>query len=138
MALLAMNGDKPRPEWFAAWALAGVLVAFGVSALGVFTMPIGLVLAFALSRRHTGSAALGFVAGLSGVVAALGAANLDYRPCTSAGDHAHLALSETGPVGSSCGGIDGLPWMIVGIAVVVVALLLYLRASYRPPRTRAT
>ena len=138
MALLAMNGDKPRPKWFAAWALAGVLVAFGVSALGVFTVPVGLVLAFALSRRHTGPAALGFLAGLGGVVAALGAASLDYHPCASASERAHLSPSETGPVGSSCGGIHGLPWMIVGIAAVVVASLLYLRASYRPPRTRAT
>ena len=60
------------------------------------------------------------------IVAWIGSINLDYRACSS---HAvRLTLTPGGPPSASysCGGVNGLPWLIVGLSAPAVAIALYL------------
>jgi len=125
VAMRATRGDR-RWRWFVAWMLPGVCLAFGVTALGIFVVPVGLLLIVGLSWRRATVDALGLLAGLSAIVAWMGSINLGYRACTS--NHVALRLSPGGPrsVSYSCGGINGLTWMIVGIGAAVAAVVLYL------------
>jgi Na+/H+-translocating membrane pyrophosphatase len=125
---------QPRWKWFAAWTLAGACVAFGAIVFGVLIVPIGLVLVVVLPRWHTRAAAVGFLAGVGGVITGIGGAHLDYHACNSAHERAHLAPDTAQSIGYSCGGVNGLPWMIVGIVLIAVALLFYLRATHRTAR----
>ena len=129
---------QPRWKWFAAWTLAGACVALGAVVFGVLIVPIGLVLVMVLSRWRTRAAAVGFLAGVGGVITGIGGAHLDYQACNSTHERAHLAPGTDRSIGYSCGGVNGLPWMIVGIVLIAVALLLYLRAAHRTPRAELT
>lgn len=120
-------------RWFAAWMLPGACLAFGVTAMGLFMVPAGLILVVVLSRHRPTIAAFGLVAGLGLGVAWLGSINLDYRACQS--HAAGLTLAPKGPRSTSysCGGINGLSWTLVGISVVIAAISLFLLVS-RPPK----
>lgn len=126
-------------RWFAAWMMPGICLAFAVSALGIFVVPLGLVLVVALCWRRPTAEAFGLLAGLGVIVAWIGSINLDYRACTS---HAvGLTLAPGGPRSASysCRGINGLPWIIVGVSAVIAAIVLYLLTSSPPmPRGKPT
>jgi hypothetical protein len=128
MTMTSTSGER-RWRWFAAWSLPGVCVALGVTALGVFTLPVGLVLVVVLSARRRRAASLGLLAGVGVVVTLIGSIHLDYQACSAIHESDHLAPGVAGPVSGSCGGIDGVPWMIVGIALTVAAVVLYLHAT---------
>jgi hypothetical protein len=126
-----MHGKRSW-RWFAAWMLPGTCLAFGVSALGIFAVPLGLVLIVALCWRRPTVEAFGLLAGLGVIVTWIWSINLNYRACTS--HAASLTLAPGGPRSASysCGGINGLPWIIVGVSGVIAAIVLYLLTS-RPP-----
>jgi len=65
------------------------------------------------------------------VVTLIGSIHLEYQACSAIHESGRLTPGETGPVSYGCGGIDGVLWMIVGIALTVVAVVLYLRATRR-------
>ncbi len=111
--------------------LPGACLAFDVSSLGVFLVPLGLLLALGLARRRAGVDALGLLAGLGAIIAWIGSLNLDYRACSSGS--VTLMLSPRGPhsVSYSCGGVNGVPWVIAGTCAVAGALAWYLIAT--PP-----
>src|SRR5664279_2759399 len=44
LAAMRSGRDKRSWRWFAAWMMTGICLALGVSALGVFVVPLGLVL----------------------------------------------------------------------------------------------
>jgi hypothetical protein len=105
---MTRGGGERRLRWFAAWALPGVCIAFGVSALGVLMLPVGLVLVLVLSAWRGGAAALGLLAGVGGVVLTwIGSRHLDYQTCSAVHERARLAPGAPGRVDYSCGGIDG-------------------------------
>jgi hypothetical protein len=65
------------------WSMAGACFAL---AIGVFTVPLGVLLVALLARRQgsSGRELLGLLEGAGVVIALFGALNLGYRSCTSA------------------------------------------------------
>ena len=123
---MTIAGGEGRFRWFVAWAAPGVCFAFGVTALGVFTVPLGALLLVALASRRWGAATLGLLAGVGVTVTGIGSIHRNYQACSGARTSAYLAPGGTGSVSYSCGGVDGVHWMIVGITLTVIALVLYL------------
>ena len=119
-----------RWGWFLAWSLPGACFGLSVSAVGLFTLPLGILIVLALVRRSGGREMLGLLAGVGAIAAFIGSIHLDYQACST--DHLSLTLrvGQTS-VASSCGGVDGVPWLIAGIAVIVAAVVLYWRATRR-------
>jgi hypothetical protein len=118
-----------RWRGFLLWSIVGACLALGVSQIGLVTVPVGVVLALWLGRRGGwGKEALGLVAGAGLVSALVGVINVDYRPCSSGS-----VVLGVGRTSSSCGGFDGLPWLIVGLVLVTAGTLMYLAVTRPPP-----
>jgi hypothetical protein len=96
-------------RWFAAWALAGALVAFAflsAASIGVFVAPFALLAVVLVARGSAGgSEMLGVIAG-AGLVSLLIAA-------LSAGE------------GSA-------PWLLVGLGLVTAGVVAYAAARRLP------
>jgi hypothetical protein len=138
MVLTMEAGHRERKwSWFGAWMLPGACLAFAVTALGVFVVPVGLLLALGLLRRRPGIESLGLLAGLGAIVAWIGSLNLDYRACLSNSVSLSLPRGATRSAVYSCGGVNGARWMIVGVSAVVAVLMLYLVATRSAPPTGA-
>lgn len=121
-------------RWFVTWMLPGICFAFAVTAVGVFVVPIGLALVAWLLGRRPRVDAFGLLAGIGTVVAWIGSINLDYHACSSG--HVSLSLSASSAARSvsySCGGVNGVPWMIAGGSAVVAAIAVYLVATRSAP-----
>jgi hypothetical protein len=133
-----VSGSRPNRSWrwFAAWMLPGACLALGVSALGVFALPVAAILIFVLSQRRSTVDALGLLAGLGAIVAWIGSLNLNHQACSSHTTRATLAPGGAQSISYSCGGIDGKPWLIMGIGIAAVAIALYLlmTSEIRPRR----
>jgi hypothetical protein len=115
--------------------LPGACLALGVSALGIFALPVAAVLILVLSRHRASVDALGLLAGLGAIVAWIGSLNLNHQACSS---HATLTPGGAQSVSYSCGGIDGTSWLIIGIGMAAVAVALYMlmTSEIRPRRAR--
>ena len=109
---------------FLAWGLAGAGMSLFFSQIGAFTALPALLLAVALGWRGIGAEAFGLLAGVGSVAAAVGVVNLDYHPCPN-----HPVILPPGQHSFECGGFDGTPWLIVGIAITVASVLGFLLVS---------
>jgi hypothetical protein len=109
--------------------LPGACLAFAVTALGFFVVPVGLLLAIGLARRRRGMDAVGLVAGIGVMVAWIGSINLDYHACSSSSVSLALPRGSTRSAVYSCGGVNGTPWMIVGVTALLAALVVYIVAT---------
>jgi hypothetical protein len=126
-------------RWFVAWMTPGVCLAFTVTALGVFMLPVGLVLVVALAQRRPTVDAWGLLAGLGAIVAWIGSINLDHRACSSHAVRLSLTPAGSRSISYSCGGVNGLPWLVVGATAAIAAIVLYLLAARsRPPGGKPT
>lgn len=104
---------------------------------------MGLVGIICLAWRRATVDALGLLAGVGVIVAWVGSINLGYRACSSSHPGLSLAPGERS-VSYSCGGVNGLAWLIVGVCMLGAAVALYLvmsdhqgaRAS-KPTRSQA-
>jgi hypothetical protein len=114
--------------WFIAWVFPGACVALSISVLGIFALPLGIVASLALGRRSGGAEALGLLAGVGIVIGVVGSIHLHHQACSASGGNLVLRLGQSS-VGSSCGGVDGIPWLIAGLALTAAAAILYLLAS---------
>ena len=121
-----MGGSARRWPGFLGWTLAGACLTLAVSQIGVFTIPIGIVLV-AVCAYWAPRDALGFLEGAGIVCAVIGAMNLDYRPCPSGG----TTILEPGQTDAGCGGFDGTPWLVAGLAVSVAVALVWLTLRRR-------
>jgi hypothetical protein len=123
-----VGGARPNRSWrwFAAWMLPGACLALGVSALGIFALPVAAVLILVLSQRRATVDALGVLAGLGAIGAWIGSLNLNHQACSSHATRAALAPGGAQSISYSCGGINGTPWLIIGIGMAAVAIGLYI------------
>jgi hypothetical protein len=75
---------------------------------------------------------LGIGAGVAGLLLFVAYANSSYAPCPIEPTTVTRLPGYRPP---ACGGIDPLPWLVVGIVLVTVCVLSYsaLRLRYRSP-----
>ena len=98
-----------------------------VSVLGLFFLPILLVGPVILARLTRAGEAIGVIGGVGSVIALIGILNLDYRPCPSG-----PVILPPGKTSFECGGVDGTPWLIVGVVLMAAATLAYSLLRRKP------
>jgi hypothetical protein len=101
-----------------------------ITALAIFSLPLGILAVFVLRRRSGGRGALGLLAGIGVVTGIIGSTHVHYQVCSATRGTLVLGVGQTS-VGSSCGGLDGIPWLIVGFGLTAAAVIVYLLASRR-------
>jgi hypothetical protein len=99
-----------------------------ISALAIFALPLGIVAVLVLRRRSSGREVLGLVAGIGLAIGVIGSIHVNYQACSATSGSLVLPVGHTS-VGSSCGGVDGIPWLIAGVVLTAAAVILYLLAS---------
>jgi hypothetical protein len=104
--------------WFVAWAAVGAGLALGISALGVFAVPLALLVAVVLVvRHHADRAALGIFVGMGlfslyvAYVQRKGPGTVYWHTATASGADQYL---------------DPRPWLVAGIALVAVGIASFL------------
>ena len=104
--------------WFLAWVEVGIGFALGVSALGVFALPIDLVAAVLLVVfHHADRSALGILVGVGllslfvAFVQRRGPGTVCWHTRTASGADQYL---------------DPRPWLVVGIVLVSVGIVAFL------------
>lgn len=132
-----MIGSRPRRSavatdrrsgwpWFAVWAVAGAAFVVGlVGSFGVLVvlLPIGGAALAALAlRTRVWPEAVGVATGLGGLLLLVAYTNRSYAPCPIEPTTVTRLPGYRPPV---CGGIDPVPWLVVGIVVVVVSIGIY-------------
>ncbi len=116
--------------WFIAWALPGACFALSISWLAIFALPLGILAVLVLRKASGGREPLGLLAGVGVVIGVIGSIHVHYQACSATGGSLFLRVGQTS-VGSSCGGVDGIPWLIAGFVLTAGAVILYLLASRR-------
>ncbi len=121
-----MTTDPPAPPqkprslvpWFLAWAGVGVGFALGVSVLGVFSLPIALVMTVLLvAFHHADRSALGILVGVGllslyvAYVQRKGPGTVYWHTSTASGADQYL---------------DPRPWLVAGIVLVSVGIAAFL------------
>lgn len=121
--------------WFTAWALPGACFALSISALAISALPLG-ILAVLVLRSHSGRREpFGLLAGIGVAIGVIGSMHVHYQACSATGGSLFLRVGQTS-VGSSCGGVNGIPWLIAGLVLTAAAVILYLLASRRSSSNR--
>ena len=125
-----MRAVRVGRDWrrFSAWAAVGACFALGVSVLGLFTIPVGVVLALWLTRNRSGIAAIGTLVGAGTVAVLVGSLHRGYQPCSSQRSTLRLLPGQQS-ISSSCGGVDGWHWIIAGTALIGVATVIYIEKT---------
>jgi hypothetical protein len=117
--------------WFAAWAGAGVLLAFSLVAaasIGLFVLPFAFLSVWVILRRSPPRAtAFGLVSGAGLVCLAIWALNTGSEPCPESG----TVTVPVGGVEEECGGRYALPFLVVGIVLTLAGLALVAAARRR-------
>ena len=112
---------------FAAWAVVGALLAlslWGAASIGLFVFPLA-VLGVVLVRRRARPwpEAAGMLEGVAALSLFVGTANLGSSPCPAAGSGT-VNLGAGAGGGSACGGMEPLPWLLVGLALAATGLFV--------------
>ena len=117
--------------WFAAWAGAGVLLAFslvGALSIGLFVLPFALLALWAIFRRSPPrTTAFGLASGAGLVCLVIWALNTGSSPCPESGT---LTLPPGG-VEEECGGHDAVPFLVAGIILTLAGPALFAAARRR-------
>lgn len=117
---------RPRSQlpWFLAWAAVGAGVALGISALGIFAVPLALLVAILLIlRHHADRSALGILVGMGllslyvAYVQRKGPGTVYWHTATASGADQYL---------------DPRPWLVAGILLVAVGIVAFLWRRRRP------
>jgi hypothetical protein len=134
--------DRPdRSGWrsLIEWALALGLVALaliGAASIGIFVVPFAVVaLVFASDRNRTGAEpVLGGLVGVGSVCLFVAYRNRAYVPCPPPGIPVQARPGEH----FSCGGLNPIPWLTVGVLLIAVGIACYLvlRRTHRLAATK--
>jgi len=116
------------PAWFGAWLAVGAAFALsflGAPSIGLFVLPVALVLLVIVVRRSQHlPEAIGLVSGIGVMLLLVAFHNRDYEPCSNG-----FQRLAPGQQSVSCGGWDPHPWLYLGVAVTAAGVLAYLAAS---------
>ncbi|HEY1776924.1 MAG TPA: hypothetical protein VGG41_12255 [Solirubrobacteraceae bacterium] len=83
-----------------------------------------------LRRHRIGRDAIGLLAGIGVTVAVIGSLNLDYQACSARSGSLVLPVGAKS-ISSSCGGVDGVAWLIAGIVVAAATVTFYWATTRR-------
>lgn len=121
----ATRGPLSQVPWFVAWAVVGVGVALGVSVLGIFAIPMALLLAvFLLVRHHADRSAFGLLAGMGLIslyvayVQRKGPGTVSWHTATESGTDTYM---------------DPRPWLVAGLLLVVIGIAAFLWQGHKVP-----
>ena len=123
-----------RAGWtaFAAWALAGALLVFSVLSgfsIGLFILPLALIAIAAVAWRAAAwPESVGAVAGAGTVCLLIAFLSRDYDPCPQG----RVRVLRPGETSVECGGMDPVPWLVIGIVLVAIPV-----ASHAAMRRRS-
>ena len=116
------------PAWFGAWLAVGAAFALsflGAPSIGLFDLPVALVLLVIVVRRSQHlPEAIGLVSGIGVMLLLVAFRNRDYEPCSNG-----FQRLAPGQQSVSCGGWNPHPWLYLGLAVTAAGVLAYLAAS---------
>lgn len=111
-------------RWFCAWAVAGGLLVFALLtgfSIGLLVLPFAAIAVWLVGRTaRVWPEILGTGAGAAVVCLAVAALNRDYVGCPEG----PITLGP-GQTSYSCGGLDPLPWLVAGVALLLAAPALY-------------
>jgi hypothetical protein len=117
---------RAQLPWFFAWAAVGVGVALIVSVLGIFAVPLALLVAVLLILfRHADRSAFGVLAGMGllslyvAYVQRKGPGTVYWHTATSSGSEQYL---------------DPRPWLVAGILLVAAGVVGFVWRRLKPPR----
>lgn len=117
MSVHARLAPRSQLPWFFAWAAVGSGFALGISALGVFTVPVALLVTVLLvMRHHADRSALGILAGVGllalyvAYVQRKGPGTVSWHTATASGADEYL---------------DPRPWLAAGILLVAVGVVAF-------------
>jgi hypothetical protein len=118
--------------WFLVWTGVGFLLVLGVLSIlsfGFLVLAVGLVAAIVAysRRRFRMPESMGLLAGAGCVALLVAALHLDHTPCPTDGG----LVVKAGETSASCGGMDPVPWAVVGAAILMLAVVAFLISSYR-------
>jgi len=117
------------PAWFGAWLAVGAaftLTFLGALSIGLFVLPLALVLLVNVVRRSPHfPEAIGLVSGIGVTLLLVAFRNRDYEACPANG----VLRLAPGEQSVSCGGWDPHPWLYLGLAATAAGALAYLAAS---------
>ena len=122
-------GNRVGWRAFAEWALALALLSFAVIALasiGMFIFPFAL-LAIALAARRNRAwpeGATGALTGVGAICLYVALVQRAYSPCSEMPVRIRVYPGESGSF--SCGGLEPLPFLAVGLVFVVAGVVGYL------------
>jgi hypothetical protein len=109
---------RSQLPWCLAWAAVGVGVALGISALGLFAVPLALLVAILLIvRHHADRSAFGIFVGMGllalyvAYVQRKGPGTVYWHTATASGADQYL---------------DPRPWLVAGILLVAVGVAAFL------------
>lgn len=114
----SQHGLRSQLPWFLAWAAVGVGFALGISALGLFAVPLALLVTILLIvRHHADRSAFGILAGMGllslyvAYVQRKGPGTVYWHTATASGADQYL---------------DPRPWLVAGILLVAAGVAAFL------------
>ncbi len=132
-----MRGSvPPTTGWsgFSVWALVGALFSLsvlGAASIGLFVLPVAVVaLVLACVFVRAWPEITGLLEGAAALSLFVGMANLHATPCPSSGSGA-VHIGRPGEGTFSCGGLDPMPWLLVGTVLAGAGLISYSLARLR-------
>jgi hypothetical protein len=109
---------------FLSWALAGFLGVGGllsIMSIGLVLLPLAAVAVFFAARRYSiGVGTVGSVAGAGLAFVGIAIVNLGSKPCPPG----PYVLRPGQLVAVGCGGPSPTPWLLAGLAWIVVAVVV--------------
>jgi hypothetical protein len=119
---------------FAAWAFVGALFSLsflGAASIGLFLLPAALLALLVVSWFvRLWPEIAGVLEGAAALSLFVGISNLGTTPCPASGSHTVRVGADPGATWS-CGGMEPLPWLLVGFALAGVGVGVYALARIR-------
>jgi hypothetical protein len=118
-------GTGSQVPWFLAWTAVGAGVALVISAIGVFAVPLALLLAvFLLVRHHADRSAFGILVGMGmlslyvAYVQRKGPGTVTWHTATASGSETYM---------------DPRPWLVAGLLLVAIGIAAFLWRAGKDP-----
>src|SRR5215208_455167 len=117
------KGWRSLLEWAAAFALLALAVV-GAMSIGIFVVPFAIAAIVLAARRNCRwpEAALGAFLGVGSLCLFIAFLHRDDSPCPAARTLVRVRPGER----LSCGGLDPVPWLAIGLLLAAVGLGGYL------------